>query len=58
VIRSGCYPMQALRSASKIEQQQQAKGKQNTSHKNWKERSVQGSWEHDLTAAMPVIDPV
>jgi len=46
VIRSGCYPMQALRSASKIEQQQQAKGKQNTSHKNWKERSVQGSWEH------------
>lgn len=56
-IRSGCYPMQAPRSTSKIEQQPQVK-KENSVHKNWKERSVQGSWEHDLTAATLAIDAV
>ena len=58
VIRSACYPMQAQRSASKIEQRLQVKKKKNSLHKNWKERSVQGSWELDLTAAMLVIDTV
>jgi len=50
--------MQALRSASKIEQRLQVKGEKNSLHKNLKERSVQGSWELDLTAAMLVIDAV
>ena len=61
-IRFGCYPMQALRSASKIEQRLQVKGKKKGKKKNltqiWKERSAEGSWEHDLTAAMLVIDAV
>lgn len=57
-IRSACYPMQALRSTSKIEQRLQVRRGKNSLHKNWKERSVQGSWELDLTAAMLVIDTV
>lgn len=32
--------------------------KNNSVYKNWKDRSVQGSWEHDLTSGMLVTDAV